>query len=96
MSNHIQKQQEQLDHHQQAMTVLKLVGQQQVLDQYTFGEEQPSDILQHASVPPQLQPYRLQPTQPNLQESSLQERSYGTDETLNLTMMFTPNSCGLE
>ncbi|XP_052189910.1 MADS-box protein FBP24 [Diospyros lotus] len=97
MSNHIQKQQEQVDHHQQAITELKLVGGQQVLDQYTFfGEEQPSDILQHASVPPQLQPYRLQPTQPNLQESSLHERSYSTDETLNLTMMFAPNSCGLE
>ncbi|KAA8538403.1 hypothetical protein F0562_028051 [Nyssa sinensis] len=81
MSNHIQKQQAEMEHHQQqAMTELKLVGQQQqqVLDQFPFyGEEQPSSVLQLANLPLNLYPYRLQPIQPNLQESSVQRRDYG-------------------
>ncbi|CAK9152021.1 unnamed protein product [Ilex paraguariensis] len=79
MSNHIQKQQAEMEHHDQeaAVTELKLLGQQQVLEQFPFyGEEQPSGVLQLASLPPRAYPYRLQPSQPNLQESSLQRRSY--------------------
>ncbi|GMP79511.1 hypothetical protein CsSME_00035022 [Camellia sinensis var. sinensis] len=88
MSNHMKQQAEELNHHQQAMTELSLVGQQhqqQVLEQFPFyGEEQPSSVLQLASVPLQLHhhhhhhPYQLQPTQPNLQDSNLLQQTYGT------------------
>ncbi|KAK3005312.1 hypothetical protein RJ639_016639 [Escallonia herrerae] len=79
MSNHEQKQQAELQHQQQqAMTELKLVElqpplppPQPVLEQFPFhGEEQPSGVLQLATLPLHLYPYRLQPTQPNLQEST--------------------------
>ncbi|XP_059629790.1 MADS-box protein defh21 [Cornus florida] len=81
MSNHVQKQQEaDLEIHQHAMTELKLMGQQQqqqVLDhEFPFyGEEQqPSGALQlqPENLPFQLYPpYRLQPSQPNLQDPTL-------------------------
>ncbi|KAK2976151.1 hypothetical protein RJ640_012361, partial [Escallonia rubra] len=78
MSNHEQKQQAELQHQQQqAMTELKLVEFQPppppppVLEQFPFyGEEQPSGVLQLATLPLHPYPYRLQPTQPNLQEST--------------------------
>ncbi|KAA8546447.1 hypothetical protein F0562_002814 [Nyssa sinensis] len=78
MNNHIQKQQEELDQHQQAMTELKLMGHQQVSEQFPFcGEEQPSGhLLQFPNFPLHLYPYNLQPTQPNLQEFTLQHPGY--------------------
>ncbi|XP_065618400.1 MADS-box protein FBP24 [Quercus suber] len=41
-------------------------------------EEQPSSVLPQATLPPLFNPYRLQPTQPNLQDFSLQLPDYGT------------------
>ncbi|KAL3504268.1 hypothetical protein ACH5RR_034109 [Cinchona calisaya] len=82
MSNHYQKhQQVEVEHNnQQPMTELNLVGQHGIgiLDQFPFGGEQPSDVLQLAnSLPLHIHQYRLQPTQPNLQESGHPGCSYG-------------------
>lgn len=78
MSIQHQKQQVEVEHnHQQAMTELKLVGQHAILDQFPFGgEEQPSDVLQLATLPLHIHQYHLQPTQPNLQ-SGYPGCSYG-------------------
>ncbi|KAJ9707928.1 hypothetical protein PVL29_000142 [Vitis rotundifolia] len=47
--------------------------QQQVMEQFPFsGEEQPSTVLQLATLPPHVYPCRLQPTHPNLQDFTLQ------------------------
>ncbi|KAK9080133.1 hypothetical protein SSX86_001808 [Deinandra increscens subsp. villosa] len=73
------KQQEEVIQHQAAaMTELKLVGQEhQLFEQFPFygSEEQHNSVLQlAANLDPELQlqsyQYRLQPMQPNLQESS--------------------------
>ncbi|KAI3672922.1 hypothetical protein L6452_39024 [Arctium lappa] len=80
------KQQEEINQQQAAaMTELKLVGQEhQLFEQFPFygSEEQPNSVLQLAVNLPELQlhsyQYHLQPTQPNLQEStSAQHNIYG-------------------
>lgn len=62
-----------LEQQQAAAAMVKPMEQQRMLEQFQFsGEDQPiSSLLQLAPLPPQLQPYRVQPTQPNLQEFSL-------------------------
>ncbi|XP_010058032.2 MADS-box protein FBP24-like [Eucalyptus grandis] len=73
---HLIKQQHMAMGHQQA-GVSKPEEAQHVLEQFPFyGEEQPSSILQLATLPTPFQPYRLQPTQPNLQDF-LQPSNYG-------------------
>ncbi|KAI3821266.1 hypothetical protein L1987_08830 [Smallanthus sonchifolius] len=81
------KQHEEINQQQAAeMTELRLVGQeQQLFEQFPFygSEEQPNSVLQLAANLPELQlqsyEFRLQPTQPNLQEStSAQHNIYGT------------------
>ncbi|KAI5563293.1 hypothetical protein BDE02_15G107300 [Populus trichocarpa] len=53
--------------------MVKPEEQQRMLEEFQFfGDEQPiSNLLQLAPLPPQFQPCRVQPTQPNLQDSSL-------------------------
>lgn len=64
--------------HQQAAAMVKPDEHRRFIDQFPFlEEEQPSSVLQLAPLPPQFQPYRVQPTQPNLQDFSLQLPSYG-------------------
>ncbi|KAL5577450.1 hypothetical protein UlMin_019149 [Ulmus minor] len=65
-------------HHQQQMAILSKANQEEdqrnhVLDQFPFGgEEQPSSVLQLATqLPSSYNPFRLLPTQPNLQDYSL-------------------------
>lgn len=66
-----------LDQHQQMAMVAKTEDRRRVLESFPFsGEEQPSSVL--PQVPPLFNPYRLQPTQPNLQDFSLQLPDYGT------------------
>ncbi|CAA2969657.1 MADS-box defh21 [Olea europaea subsp. europaea] len=80
MNNHIQKQAEAMEHQhqQQAMTELKLLEEQPLLNQLqVFGQDlHPSasamPLLQLGTVPLDTHSYRLQPTHPNLQESGLQ------------------------
>ncbi|KVH99521.1 Transcription factor, K-box, partial [Cynara cardunculus var. scolymus] len=81
------KQQEEINQQQAAaMTELKLVGQEhQLFEQFPFygSEDQPNSVLQLAVNLPELQlhsyQYHLQPTQPNLQEStSAHHNIYGT------------------
>ena len=68
-----------LDQHHQMTMVHKTEDRQRVLESFPFsGEEQPSSVLSHATLPPLFNPYRLQPTQPNLQDFSLQLPDYGT------------------
>ncbi|KAL2503620.1 Protein TRANSPARENT TESTA 16 [Abeliophyllum distichum] len=84
MNNHIQSQAEAMEHqhHQQAMTELKLLEEQPLLNQLqVFGQDlQPSasdmPMLQLGTLPLNTHSYRLQPTHPNLQESSLQGFPY--------------------
>ncbi|KAI3464558.1 hypothetical protein Pfo_021221, partial [Paulownia fortunei] len=75
MSTQIQKQAE-LEHQQQqqAMTELKLVEQQPLLNQFPFF----GDDLQLGTLPLHTHSYRLQPTHPNLQDSGLQSGRIGT------------------
>lgn len=74
---HEQQQAAALQHQQEAMEP-KAMEQQHILDPFPlFGDEQPSSVLQLSTLPPQFHPYRLQPTQPNLQDSTLQRRSFG-------------------
>ncbi|KAK6917010.1 Transcription factor, MADS-box [Dillenia turbinata] len=63
--------------HAAAALEAKPVEAQQMLDQFPFfGDEHPSSVLQLATaIPPQFHPYRLQPSQPNLQDSNLQLRT---------------------
>ncbi|KAL4614479.1 hypothetical protein ACB092_07G057000 [Castanea dentata] len=64
-----------LDQHQQMAMVAKTEDRRRVLESFPFsGEEQPSYGL--PQVPPIFNPYRLQPTQPNLQDFSLQLPEY--------------------
>ncbi|KAK6931917.1 Transcription factor, MADS-box [Dillenia turbinata] len=60
--------------HEAAAWEAKPVEAQQMLDQFPlFGDEDPSSVLQLATaIPPQFHPYRLQPSQPNLQDSNLE------------------------
>lgn len=69
-----------LDQHQQMTMVPKTSeDRRRVLESFPFsGEEQPSSVLPQATLPPLFNPYRLQPTQPNLQDFSLQLPDYGT------------------
>ncbi|XP_051124094.1 MADS-box protein defh21-like [Andrographis paniculata] len=72
MNNQIQKQAEmENQQQQQVMTELKLVEQQPLLNQFPFYGE---DLQLGTQIPlqTQTQPYRLQPTHPNLQDSTLQ------------------------
>ena len=57
-----------MKHQQQQLGIeLKPIEEQQVMEQFPFsGEEQPSSVLQLATLPPHFYPYRLQPTHPNL------------------------------
>ncbi|KAJ6386596.1 hypothetical protein OIU78_016507 [Salix suchowensis] len=73
-----------LEQQQAAAAMVKPMEQQQMLEQFQFsGEDQPiSSLLQLAPLPPQLQPYRVQPTQPNLQEFSLSIPDPSTAPTL--------------
>ncbi|XP_050259716.1 MADS-box protein defh21 [Quercus robur] len=71
--------QAELDQHQQMTVVHKTEDRRHVLESFPFsGEEQPSSVLTQATLPPLFNPYRLQPTQPNLQDFSLQLPDYGT------------------
>ncbi|KAG6746341.1 hypothetical protein POTOM_050881 [Populus tomentosa] len=56
-----------------AVAMVKPEEQQRMLEEFQFsGDEQRiSNLLQLAPLPPQFQPCRVQPTQPNLQDSSL-------------------------
>ncbi|XP_030467505.2 MADS-box protein FBP24-like isoform X1 [Syzygium oleosum] len=73
----IKQQQMAMEHQQVGGAVPKPEEAQHVLEQFPFyGEEQPSSVLQLAILPSQFQPYRLQPTQPNLQDF-LQPSNYG-------------------
>ncbi|XP_030514224.1 MADS-box protein FBP24-like [Rhodamnia argentea] len=73
----IRQQQMAMEHQQEGGGVPKPEEAQHVLEQFPFyGEEQPSSVLQLATLPPQFQPYRLQPAQPNLQDF-LQPSNYG-------------------
>ncbi|KAJ9707917.1 hypothetical protein PVL29_000135 [Vitis rotundifolia] len=64
---------------QQLGIELKPVEEQQVMEQFPFnGEEQPSSVLQLATLPPHFYPYRLQPTHPNLQDFTLQYPGFGS------------------
>ncbi|KAM4098027.1 hypothetical protein ACJW30_07G045600 [Castanea mollissima] len=66
-----------LDQHQQMAMVAKTEDRRRILESFPFsGEDQPSYGL--PQVPPIFNPYRLQPTQPNLQDFSLQLPDYGT------------------
>ena len=70
-----------LDQHHQMTMVHKTEDCRRVLESFPFsGEEQPvpSSVLPQATLPPLFNPYRLQPTQPNLQDFSLQLPDYGT------------------
>ncbi|KAJ6978053.1 MADS-box protein AeAP3-2-like [Populus alba x Populus x berolinensis] len=62
-----------LEQQQAAAAMVKPMEQQRMLEQFQFSDEdQPiSSLLQLAPLPPQFQPYRVQPTQPNLQDFSL-------------------------
>ncbi|XP_024047699.1 MADS-box protein defh21 isoform X1 [Citrus clementina] len=61
---------------QQAAMVSKFEEHGQVLDQFPFsGEAQPSSVLELAI--PHYQPFRLQPTQPNLQDFGLHFPTFG-------------------
>lgn len=65
MSNQIQKQAEiENEQQQQAMTELKLVEQQPLMNQFPFF----GDDLQLGTLPFHTHTYRLQPTHPNLQD----------------------------
>ncbi|XP_075496191.1 MADS-box protein defh21-like [Primulina tabacum] len=79
MGSQIQKQAE-IEHNQEAMKELRLMEQQPLLNQFPFfGEdivEQPSSELQLATLQ-HPQPYRLQPTHPNLQDFGTSSE-YGT------------------
>ncbi|XP_075672419.1 MADS-box protein FBP24 isoform X2 [Castanea sativa] len=64
-----------LDQHQQMAMVAKTEDRRRVLESFPFSvEEQPSCGL--PQVPPIFNPYRLQPTQPNLQDFSLHLPDY--------------------
>ena len=70
---------EQQQHQQQLGIEVKPVEEQQVMEQFPFsGEEQPSSVLQLATLPPHFYPYRLQPTHPNLQDFTLQYPGFGS------------------
>ncbi|XP_010275495.1 PREDICTED: MADS-box protein AeAP3-2-like [Nelumbo nucifera] len=59
--------------HQQVLLEQKNMEQQPVLDHFgLYAEDQGRNMLQLSTFSPQIHPYRLQPTQPNLQEASLQ------------------------
>ncbi|KAL9338332.1 hypothetical protein Peur_070101 [Populus x canadensis] len=62
-----------LEQRHAAVAMVKPEEQQRMLEEFQFfGDEQPiSNLLQLAPLPPQFQPCRVQPTQPNLQDSSL-------------------------
>ncbi|GAV72266.1 SRF-TF domain-containing protein/K-box domain-containing protein [Cephalotus follicularis] len=53
--------------YQQIAMEAKPAEHHQILDQFPFYGEQPSSVLQLATIPPQLHPYHLQLAQPNLQ-----------------------------
>ncbi|CAA3014073.1 MADS-box protein defh21 [Olea europaea var. sylvestris] len=86
MNSHIQSQAEAMEHHhlhhQQAMTELRLLEEQPLLNQLqVFGQDlQPSanaiPMLQLGTLPLNNNSYHLQPTHPNLQESGLQGFPY--------------------
>ena len=82
MNGQIQEKQQAtaMEQQQQQLGIeLKPVEEQQVMEQFPFsGEEQPSSVLQLATLPPHLYPYRLQPTHPNLQDFTLQYPGFGS------------------
>ncbi|KAL3570211.1 hypothetical protein D5086_027460 [Populus alba] len=68
-----------LEQQHAAVAMVKPEEQQRMLEEFQFfGDEQPiSNLLQLAPLPPQFQPCRVQPTQPNLQDSiSLPKSSF--------------------
>ncbi|XP_051123454.1 MADS-box protein defh21-like [Andrographis paniculata] len=76
MNNQIQKQAEmENQQQQQVMTELKLVEQQPLSNQFLFYGE---DLQLGTQIPLQTQTYHLQPTHPNLQDSTLQSAPMGT------------------
>uniref|UniRef100_A0A2N9EQ81 MADS-box protein FBP24 n=1 Tax=Fagus sylvatica TaxID=28930 RepID=A0A2N9EQ81_FAGSY len=75
----IKENQAALEHHEQVATLPKTEEHRHALEQFPFsGEEQPSSVLQLATLPSIFNPYRLQPAQPNLQDFFLQPPNYGT------------------
>ncbi|KAF8390892.1 hypothetical protein HHK36_023191 [Tetracentron sinense] len=67
----IQEQQATIEHHHLAIEGKSV--EHPVLDHFgLYADEQARNVLQLSSLSPQLHPYRLQPTQPNLQDASLQ------------------------
>jgi hypothetical protein len=62
-----------LERQHAAVAMVKPDEHQRMLEEFQFfGDAQPiSNLLQLAPLPPQFQPCRIQPTQPNLQDSSL-------------------------
>ena len=70
MNGQIQEKQQAtaMEQQQQQLGIeLKPVEEQQVMEQFPLnGEEQPSSVLQLATLPPHFYPYYLQPTHPNL------------------------------
>lgn len=53
--------------------------EQQLMEQFPFnGEEQPSSVLQLATLPSVFYPFRLLETHPNLQDFTLQYPGFGS------------------